>query len=165
MLVGFYPGSFDPVTNGHVDIISRAARIFDRLVLAVGIHHGKTPLLSAEIRVELMEEVCVPIGQDHGCEIKVTTFDNLAVEAAIANGASVMVRGLRDSSDFDYEVQMAQMNAGMNREVETIFFAASANTRMIASSLVKQIARMGGDISPFVPDIARRRIDAALQRQ
>jgi len=112
-----------------------------------------------------MEEVCVPIGQDYGCEIKVTTFDNLAVEAAIANGASVMVRGLRDSSDFDYEVQMAQMNAGMNREVETIFFAASANTRMIASSLVKQIARMGGDISPFVPDIARRRIDAALQRQ
>ncbi|WP_137391421.1 pantetheine-phosphate adenylyltransferase [Rhodoligotrophos defluvii] len=164
MLVGFYPGSFDPITNGHVDIITRAARIFDRLILAVGVHHGKTPLLSADVRVELMEEVCVPIGADLNCEIKVITFDNLAVEAASANGATVMVRGLRDSSDFDYEVQMAQMNAGMNRDVETIFFAASASTRMIASSLVKQIARMGGDISPFVPDIARRRIDAAMKR-
>jgi pantetheine-phosphate adenylyltransferase len=164
MLVGFYPGSFDPVTNGHVDIITRAAKLFDRLILAIGIHHGKTPLLSADIRVELMEEVCVPIGQDYNCEIKVVTFDNLAVEAAVQHGANVMVRGLRDSSDFDYEVQMAQMNAGMNRDVETIFFAASANTRMIASSLVKQIARMGGDISPFVPDIARRRIDAAMKQ-
>jgi len=164
MLVGFYPGSFDPVTNGHVDIISRAARMCDRLILAIGIHHGKAPLLSAAIRVEMMEEVCVPIGQDLNCEIKVVTFDTLAVEAAAQHGATVMVRGLRDSSDFDYEVQMAQMNASLNREVETIFFAASPNTRMIASSLVKQIARMGGDISPFVPDIARRRIDAAMKQ-
>lgn len=165
MLVGFYPGSFDPVTNGHVDIISRAARMFDKLVLAVGIHHGKTPLLSVDIRLELMEEVCVPLGADANCEIKITTFDNLAVEAALMNGATVMVRGLRDASDFDYEVQMAQMNAGLSRDVDTVFFAASANTRMIASSLVKQIARMGGDISPFVPDLARRRIEAALQHQ
>ncbi|MGF7163226.1 pantetheine-phosphate adenylyltransferase [Rhodoligotrophos appendicifer] len=165
MLIGFYPGSFDPVTNGHVDVISRAARMFDKLVLAVGVHHGKTPLLSAEIRVDLMEEVCIPLGRDVGCEISVITFDTLAVEAAIAAGATVMVRGLRDSSDFDYEVQMAQMNASIARDVETIFLAASSNTRMIASSLVKQIARMGGDISPFVPDLARRRIDAALLRE
>ncbi|QPC41652.1 pantetheine-phosphate adenylyltransferase [Kaustia mangrovi] len=164
MRTGFYPGSFDPVTNGHIDVIARAARLVDRLVLGVGVHHGKTALLPASDRVALLEEVCVPLGQTAGCDIEVATFDTLAVEAARSQGAHVMVRGLRDASDFDYEVQMAQMNAAMAGDVETIFLAASPDTRMIASSLVKQIARMGGDISPFVPDIVRRRIDAALDR-
>lgn len=164
MRIGFYPGSFDPVTNGHIDVIARAARLVDRLVLAVGVHHGKTALLSETERVALLKEVCVPLGRDAGCEITVATFDTLAVQAARDSGASVMIRGLRDASDFDYEVQMAQMNAAMAGEVETVFLAASPETRMIASSLVKQIARMGGDISSFVPEPVRRRIIAAVQQ-
>lgn len=163
MRIGFYPGSFDPVTNGHLDVIARAARLVDRLVLAIGVHHGKTPFLSADVRIVLLEEVSLPLGREAGCEIVVSTFNTLAVAAARDAGAHVMIRGLRDASDFDYEVQMAQMNAGMAPEIETVFLAAGPQTRMIASSLVKQIAHMGGNISSFVPEAARQRIEEALR--
>ena len=160
---GFYPGSFDPATFGHLDIVARSARFVDHLVLGVGVHHGKSAMLEGDMRVALLEEVCAPISGATGVKISVETFDDLAVNAAKRAGADVIVRGLRDASDFDYEVQMGQMNAAMAPEIETIFLAASPATRMIASSLVKQIARMGGDISAFVPVQSQQAIAAALK--
>ena len=160
---GFYPGSFDPVTYGHMDVIARAARFLDRLVLGVGVHHGKAPFLPTDVRLDLLNKVVEPVRTATGCEISISTFDGLAVDAARTAGAQVMVRGLRDASDFDYEVQMGQMNASLAPDIETVFLAASPATRMIASSLVKQIARMGGDISPFVPDTVNRAVAEALK--
>lgn len=157
---GFYPGSFDPVTFGHLDVIARAARLVDRLVIGVGNHDSKKALLSAPERVALLETIVKPIAEHAGLKVSVVTFTGLAVDAAHAAQAKVIVRGLRDSSDFDAEVQMAQMNASLAPELETVFIAASPATRMIASSLVKQIARMGGDTSLFLPPEA----DQALRR-
>ena len=153
MRTGYYPGSFDPVTNGHVDVIRRACGIVDRLVLAVGVSHSKKPFLAAEVRVDLLERVAQPIGQERGCEIVVETFDNLVVDAARAAGASLLIRGLRDATDYAYEMQMAGMNGELAPELETVFLPASGPVRHIASSLVKQIASMGGDISGFVPKV------------
>ena len=150
--VGFYPGSFDPVTYGHLDVIARAARLVDHLVLGVGVHHGKKGLLSVEQRLELLEAVARPVADHAGVRLSLVTFDGLAVAAARQSGANMIIRGLRDATDFDYEVQMGQMNAAMEPAIETVFLAASAATRMIGSSLVKQIAAMGGDIAPFVPE-------------
>ena len=149
--LAFYPGSFDPVTFGHLDIIARAARIVDKLVLGVGTHHGKDPMLSNEDRLALLERATSSIGAQAGVKIVVVAFDDLVVDAARRAGAGLIIRGLRDATDFDYEVQMGQMNAALAPDIETIFMAANPATRMISSSLVKQIARMGGDISPFVP--------------
>jgi pantetheine-phosphate adenylyltransferase len=162
MRIGFYPGSFDPVTFGHLDVIARAARMVDKLVLGIGVHHGKASLLSVQERIKLIDTVCAPIAGATGLEITAQTFDGLAVDAAREGGAGIIVRGLRDASDFDYEVQMGQMNAAMAPDIETVFLAASPATRMIASSLVKQIARMGGDISAFVPPESGVAISAAL---
>ncbi len=160
---GFYPGSFDPVTYGHMDIIARSARFLDALVLGVGVHHGKVPFLPTDVRLKLLDEACAPVRGATGCRISIVTFDGLAVNAAREAGAGVIVRGLRDASDFDYEVQMGQMNAGLAPDMETVFLAASPATRMIASSLVKQIAKMGGDISPFVPDAVNKAVLKALK--
>jgi pantetheine-phosphate adenylyltransferase len=160
---GFYPGSFDPVTYGHLDVIARAARLVDHLVLGVGVHHGKRAMLDADQRISLLEVVCGPISASTGLQITMTTFDDLAVSAAQRAGAGVIIRGLRDASDFDYEVQMGQMNAAMAPDVETVFLAASPATRMIASSLVKQIATMGGDISAFVPVEVKSAIETVLK--
>ena len=162
MHIGFYPGSFDPVTFGHLDIIARAGRFTEKLVLGVGVHHGKASMLSSEDRIALIHAVCAPITRSTGLEITAQTFDGLAVDAARKVGAGVIVRGLRDASDFDYEVQMGQMNAAMAPDIETVFLAASPATRMIASSLVKQIAKMGGDISAFVPPESEKAIRAVL---
>lgn len=160
--IGFYPGSFDPTTNGHVDIISRCANLVDQLVLGVGVHPGKSGLLSNDQRIELLTQVTGPISAATGMNIQIVTFDDLAVSAAKRAGASVIIRGLRDATDFDYEMQMGQMNAAMMPKIETVFLTASPATRMIASSLVKQIAKMGGDISSFVPPEALKAITAAL---
>jgi pantetheine-phosphate adenylyltransferase len=160
---GFYPGSFDPVTFGHLDVIARSARLVDRLVIGVGVHEGKQALLSAEKRVALIETVTAPIAEHAGLQITVTTFKGLAVDSAHKVQASLIIRGLRDSSDFDYEVQMAQMNGSLAPELETVFLAASPATRMIASSLVKQIAKMGGDTSLFLPKEAQDALKAALK--
>ena len=150
-LTGIYPGSFDPVTNGHIDIIRRSAAVLDRLVVAVGVHHGKKPLFSDAERLAMLEEQIAPIAKATGTEISVQTFDKLTVDAARSANASVIIRGLRDSGDFDYEMQMAGMNGEMAPDVETVFLSASPNVRHIAGSLVRQIAAMGGDTSPFVP--------------
>ena len=162
--IGFYPGSFDPVTYGHLDIIARSARLVDRLVLGVGTHHGKAPLLSAETRIKLLEEVTRPIAEHTSVKISIVTFDDLAVNAARRSHAGLIIRGLRDASDFDYEVQMGQMNGSMAPDIETVFLAASPATRMIASSLVKQIAQMGGDVTLFIPKEALMAVNAALKK-
>ena len=158
--IGFYPGSFDPVTFGHLDVIARAARLVDKLVVGIGVHEGKKPLLSGAERVALLEAVTKPICEHSGLKLQIVTFDDLAVSAAKRAHATLVIRGIRDASDFDYEVQMSQMNGSLAPELETVFLAASPATRMIASSLVKQIARMGGDTSLFLPQEA----EAALRK-
>jgi pantetheine-phosphate adenylyltransferase len=160
---GFYPGSFDPLTYGHLDIIARAARVVDRLVIGIGVHHGKQALLPAEQRTAILAKATEAIAGHTGLEIALVTFDDLAVDAARRAGAGVVLRGLRDASDFDYEVQMGQMNAAMAPDIETVYLTASPATRMIASSLVRQIARMGGDISLFVPGEALDAVKRALK--
>ncbi|MEC9369398.1 MAG: pantetheine-phosphate adenylyltransferase [Pseudomonadota bacterium] len=148
---GFYPGSFDPVTNGHVDIITRAARLVDKLVIGIGVHHGKKPLFSADERVAMLKEIAAPIGKAAKAEIVLTTFDNLSVDAARKAGATMMIRGLRDGTDLDYEMQLAGMNGAMAEDIETVFLAASPEVRHVTATIVRQIASMGGDTSPFVP--------------
>lgn len=161
MRVGLYPGSFDPVTLGHMDIVRRAAKLVDRLVIAVGTHHNKPPLFSTEERVRLAKEVLMPIAEASASSLEVTTYDSLTVDAAKAVGASVVFRGLRDAGDFDYEMQMAGMNASLAPDIETVFLASSPDTRHIAASLVRQIAAMGGDVSSFVPPV----VGAALHQK
>lgn len=161
--IGFYPGSFDPITYGHLDIIARSARIIDRLVIGVGIHAGKKALLSVDERLSLIAAACRPVTEHTGLRISAAPFDGLAVDAAKAAQATVIIRGLRDATDFDYEVQMAQMNGALAPELETVFLAASPATRMIASSLVRQIASMGGDTSLFLPAESRTAVEAALK--
>jgi pantetheine-phosphate adenylyltransferase len=147
---GFYSGSFDPITLGHTDIIARAARLVDRLVIGVGVHPSKTPLFSEDERVEMLEVETRAIASAAGIPIEVETFADLAVTAAQRVGASVIFRGLRDGTDFDYEMQMANMNGQMAPSVQTVFVAASPEVRHIAANLVRQIALMGGDVTPFV---------------
>jgi pantetheine-phosphate adenylyltransferase len=149
--VALFAGSFDPITNGHIDVVGKAVRLADRLVLAVGIHPGKTPLFSAEERLAMLEEICAPIGRAAGCEIACVTFADLVVAAAQRAGAAMLVRGVRDASDFDYEMQMAGMNAAMAPEIQTLFLPAAPAVRPITATLVRQIAGMGGDVSAFVP--------------
>jgi pantetheine-phosphate adenylyltransferase len=146
-----FAGSFDPITNGHLDVVRSAVRLADRLVLAVGIHPGKTPLFSADERLSMLDEICRPLGKSAGCEIACTTFADLVVSAAQRAGATILIRGLRDAGDFDYEMQMAGMNAVMAPDVQTVFLPASPDVRPITATLVRQIASMGGDVSAFVP--------------
>ncbi|MFL4970025.1 MAG: pantetheine-phosphate adenylyltransferase [Xanthobacteraceae bacterium] len=153
-----YAGSFDPVTNGHLDVVRRAARLVDRLVLAIGVHPGKTPLFSAEDRLAMVQETCTPIAREAGCELAFVVFDDLVVATARREGASLLIRGLRDGSDLDYEMQMAGMNETMAPEIATVFVPATAAVRPITATLVRQIASMGGDVSAFVPAPVLRRI-------
>ena len=157
-LVAFYPGSFDPLTLGHADIIRRAAALCDVLVIGVGRHHGKKALFSVQERLVMLEQQKAELAREGIEPIDIVSFDHLAVEAARAHGARVIVRGLRDAGDFGYEMQMAGMNAGLAGEIETIFLASSPKVRHIASSLVRQIALMGGDVRPFVPAHVARQL-------
>jgi pantetheine-phosphate adenylyltransferase len=150
-LTGFYAGSFDPVTNGHVDVVRNAVRLCARLVLAIGIHPGKVPLFSADERVAMLHQSCHKIAGEAGCALEVLPFDTLAIDAARKAGASLLIRGLRDGTDLDYEMQIAGMNAAMAPDIQTIFLPASTNVRPITATLVRQIAAMGGDVSRFVP--------------
>ncbi len=149
--IALFAGSFDPITNGHLDVVAGAVRLADRLVLAIGVHPGKTPLFSADERLAMLEEICGPLGRSAGCEIACTTFADLVVSAAQRAGATILIRGVRDGTDFDYEMQMAGMNAAMAPKVQTVFLPASPAVRPITATLVRQIAGMGGDVSAFVP--------------
>ncbi|MEG6509441.1 pantetheine-phosphate adenylyltransferase [Methyloligella sp. 2.7D] len=151
MRTALYPGSFDPITYGHVDIVRRAAKLVDRLVIAVGTHHQKTPMFSTGERLDLAGQALRPVAEDAGLELKLATFDGLVVDAARAEKATILIRGLRDAGDFDYEMQMAGMNAALMPSLETVFLASSPGTRHITATLVRQIAEMGGDVTAFVP--------------
>ena len=154
--VALYAGSFDPLTNGHVDVIESAAALCDELVVAIGTHPGKTPMFSAAERISLIETVCAGLRPAPACRLSVRSFSGLAVTAARTAGASLMLRGLRDGSDLDDEMRMAAMNAVMAPEIKTVFLAASPPVRHISATLVRQIARLGGDVSAFVPaEVAR----------
>jgi pantetheine-phosphate adenylyltransferase len=155
--IGVYPGTFDPVTNGHIDIISRAAKILHRLVIGVSESTGKSPLFSLDERVDLVRAETRAIAERSGIEIEVRPFRALLVAFARESGASVIIRGLRAVSDFDYEYQMAGMNYRLDPGVETLFLMASETHQFIASRLVKEIAQMGGDISSFVPKLTLER--------
>jgi pantetheine-phosphate adenylyltransferase len=146
-----FAGSFDPITNGHLDVVRAAVNLADRLVLAIGVHPGKTPLFSAEERLAMLDEICTPLGRAAGCAIACTTFSDLVVTAAQREGATILVRGVRDATDFDYEMQMAGMNGTMAPKVQTVFLPPSPAVRPITATLVRQIAAMGGDVSAFVP--------------
>jgi pantetheine-phosphate adenylyltransferase len=149
--IGFYSGTFDPVTLGHTDVIARAAGLVDKLVIGIGVHPGKAPLFDAVERERMLEAEAKVIAKQAGIQIDVVTFDNLVVKAAAEHGATVIFRGLRDASDFDYEMQMAGMNGAMAPGVHTVFLPASPGVRHITGTLVRQISLMGGDVTPFVP--------------
>ena len=149
--IALYPGSFDPVTNGHLDVFRQAVGLCDRLIVAIGVHPGKKPLFTVEERVKLVRDVFAPVAAKAGCTFDCTTYDNLTVIAAQKAGATIMIRGLRDGTDLDYEMQIAGMNETMAPEVQTVFVPASVAARPITATLVRQIAGMGGDVSAFVP--------------
>lgn len=152
-LVGFYPGSFDPLTNGHLDVIERACKLVDRLIIAVGTHHSKKPLFSHEDRVQLMKAVLDPIGRSNQTELEYIDFDGLMVQAARDHGASLIIRGLRDTTDYNFEMQMVGMNSQMAPDLQTVFLPSSPHVRHISATLVRQIADLQGDISAFVPPV------------
>ncbi len=158
--VALYPGSFDPVTNGHLDVVRQACSLVDRLIVAIGVHPGKAPLFTTEQRLDMVREVFTPIAVKAGCELECTTFNDLTVTAAQRAGAKILIRGLRDGTDLDYEMQIAGMNQTLVPDVQTIFIPASTTVRPITATLVRQIASMGGDISPFVPKAVAARLRA-----
>ena len=159
-LVGFYPGSFDPVTNGHLDVVERACKLVDKLYVGIGIHHGKKPLLSDPDRIALLKHTCEPIGRRTETDIEIVEFEGLMVQAARNLGAKLIIRGLRDTTDYNYEMQMVGMNAQMAPDLQTVFVPSSPHVRHISATLVRQIAEMDGDISAFVPNLVLK----ALQK-
>ncbi|MCX7289103.1 MAG: pantetheine-phosphate adenylyltransferase [Rhodobacterales bacterium] len=150
MRIGLYPGTFDPITLGHVDIIQRAMALVDRLVIGVAINRDKGPLFSLEERVAMVQAECAAVVAKTGGEIVVHPFENLLIDCARDVGASIIIRGLRAVADFEYEFQMVGMNRSLDASIETVFMMADARRQAIASKLVKEIARLGGDVSKFV---------------
>ena len=152
---GFYSGSFDPVTLGHADVIARALQLVDRLVIGIGVHPGKAPMFTVDERIDMLKREAAPL-RASGSTVEVVTFAGLTVDAARDAGAAVIFRGLRDATDFDYEMQMCGMNGAMAPSIGTVFLPASPGVRHITATLVRQIAMMGGDVSTFVnPVIAQ----------
>ena len=162
--IGLYPGTFDPVTNGHLDVIGRAARMFDRLVVGVAENIGKSPLFPIAERVELVETELAAVTERTGVAIEVRPFSTLLIQFAHAVGANVIVRGLRAVSDFDYEFQMAGMNYRLDSNIETVFLMASERHQFISSRFVKEIAQLGGDITSFVPPLTLKRTLERVRR-
>jgi pantetheine-phosphate adenylyltransferase len=150
MRIGLYPGTFDPITLGHIDIIQRAMALVDRLVIGVAINRDKSPLFGLEARVAMVEAECAAVIAKTGGEIVVHPFENLLIDCARDVGAGIIIRGLRAVADFEYEFQMVGMNRALDASIETVFMMADARRQAIASKLVKEIARLGGDVSKFV---------------
>ena len=161
--IALYPGSFDPVTNGHLDVVRHAVVLCDRLVVAIGVNSGKKPMFSTDERLEMVEEVFAPVAAAAGCAFECTTYDNLTVTAAQKHGATIMIRGLRDGTDLDFEMQIAGMNETMAPDLHTVFVPASVAVRPITATLVRQIATMGGDVSAFVPPSVAARLKAKFK--
>lgn len=164
MRIGLYPGTFDPVTLGHLDIIKRGALLVDRLVIGVAINRDKGPLFSLEERVAMIEAECVALSEETGTEIVAHPFENLLIDCARDVGAQVIVRGLRAVADFEYEYQMVGMNRALDDSIETVFLMAEAKHQAIASKLVKEINRLGGDVSKFVTPAVRQALFERLQK-
>lgn len=164
MTIAFYPGSFDPMTNGHLDVLVQALNVADTVVVAIGVHPGKPPFFSYEERAELIRQVLAEALPQKAADISVVSFDGLVVDAARHNGAKILVRGLRSGTDFDYEMQMAGMNHEMAPAIQTIFLPAAASSRPITATLVRQIAAMGGDVGAFVPAAVLHALNAKLKR-
>ena len=162
--IALYAGSFDPVTNGHLDVVRHAVGLADKLVLAVGVNPGKAPLFSAEDRIAMLQEVCGPLAKAAKCELACVTFSGLVIEAARKAGATLLVRGLRDGTDFNYEMQMAGMNETMAPGIQSVFLPASPAVRPITATLVRQIAGMGGDVTAFVPAAVAARLKQKFSR-
>lgn len=156
-----YSGTFDPLTNGHLDVIGQGAQLFDRIVVAIGVHPGKTPWLDFDERAEAIRTACAGLP----ARIEVAAFDGLVVTAARAHGACAILRGLRDATDFDYEMQMAGMNGAMAPEIRTVFLPAAPGLRHISGTLVRQIAALGGDVSAFAPPASVDALKRAVKRR
>ncbi len=154
MKTAFYPGSFDPATNGHIDILGRALQLADKVIVAIGIHPAKKGLFTFEKRKAILVNAATTALGDKANGMSIISFEGLVVDAAKLHGATILIRGLRDATDFDYEMQMAGMNGAMAPDIQTVFLPASPQTRPITATLVRQIASMGGDISSFVPEAA-----------
>ena len=163
MRVGLYPGTFDPVTLGHLDIIKRACSLVDKLVIGVAINRDKGPLFSLEERVAMIEAECADLSAQTGCEIVAHPFENLLIHCAKDVGATIIIRGLRAVADFEYEYQMVGMNRQLDNTVETVFLMAEAQHQAIASKLVKEIARLDGDVSKFVTPAVKEALAVRFQ--
>jgi pantetheine-phosphate adenylyltransferase len=163
--IGVYPGTFDPITNGHLDIIARGAKLVDRLVVAVAANTGKNPVASLDERVVLTQQVLAETARDTGTEIEVRPFSGLLVHFTRDVGANVILRGLRAVSDFDFEFQLAGMNYRLDPSIETVFLMASERHQFISSRFVKEIALLGGDVSSFVPPLTEQHLGAWVRKQ
>jgi pantetheine-phosphate adenylyltransferase len=162
--IAFYSGSFDPMTNGHLDVMAHAAGLCDKLVVGVGAHPSKSALFTVDERLAMIREAAAETFAREGCGLEAVSFAGLAVDAARAAGANIIVRGLRDSTDFNYEMQMAGMNGAMAPELRTVFLPSSAPVRPITATLVRQIAQMGGEVAPFAPPNVVRALMAKYGR-
>lgn len=160
-----YTGSFDPITNGHLDVLASAAPLFDRIVVAIGTHPGKTPMFSVEEKTALIKATTAKLAAKQACKIDVVTFSGLAVDAALEQQAVALLRGLRDGTDLDYEMQMAGMNGQMAPQVQTVFMPASPGVRHITATLVRQIAAMGGNVRDFVPPEVAKALKAKVRKK
>ena len=158
MRIGLYPGTFDPLTLGHVDIIRRASRLVDKLIIGVAINNTKSPMFSLEDRVQMIDEEIITISKEFGVHIETHPFENLLIECAKDVKANVIIRGLRAVSDFEYEFQMVGMNRVLSDKIETVFLMADNSFQSIASKLVKEIARLGGETEDFVPNSVQKRL-------
>lgn len=164
MTTAFYPGSFDPMTNGHLDILVQALNVASRVIVAIGIHPGKAPMFSFEERADLIRQALAEALPQRCGDIDVIAFDNLLVDAAIQHGATMVIRGLRNGTDLDYEMQMAGMNYKLAPALQTVFLPAVSESQPITATLVRQIASMGGDVSAFVPKVVCRALLKKLGR-
>lgn len=164
MRVAFYPGTFDPVTNGHLDVLMHAFAVADRVVVGIGVHPGKAPMFSFDEREAMLGEAVDAAGQSVRGRLEVVSFHNLVTDAAKAAGATLLIRGLRDGTDLDYEMQMAGMNRTLNPDITTVFLPASAEVRHITATLVRQIAKLGGAVDAFVPPHVAERLIERVSR-
>jgi pantetheine-phosphate adenylyltransferase len=163
--IGYYAGSFDPITNGHLDVLRAGAKLCDRLIVAIGVHPGKQPLFDVVERRAMIEKASASIASQAKITIVTATFGSLVVDAAKKAKATILIRGLRDGTDFDYEMPMSGMNAAMAPKIQTVFIPATPATRHITGTLVRQIAAMGGDVSAFVPAFVAQKLAAKYAKQ
>ncbi|QCI97755.1 pantetheine-phosphate adenylyltransferase [Agrobacterium larrymoorei] len=164
MTIAFYPGSFDPMTNGHLDVLIQSLNVASEVIVAIGVHPGKAPMFTFEERAELIRHSLEEVLPGKAERLRVVSFSNLVVDAAREHGATLLVRGLRDGTDLDYEMQMAGMNRQMAPDIQTVFLPAGTASRPITATLVRQIAAMGGNVEAFVPKAVLEALNTKLKR-